>query len=305
VGLTATAETVVEAAETTGAATGYDLSVVIVNWNTRRLLEDCLSSLFDSLKGVRTEVHVVDNASSDDSVAMVRERFPQVRLTVNPDNRGFAVANNQALRECAGRYLLLLNSDTVVPPGVPDALVSAMDERPDAAVCSPLLLNADGSPQICWSRFPGLTSELRGELDRGQSPYPLADYADPARRAEMPPFPVDWVGGACFLVRASDADAVGLMDESYFMYSEETDWCLRFRRAGRAVLLVPSVTVTHLGGGSSRAVPLATRERIWRSGLRFYGKAYGPVGALPARFVATARFLLFHVKRRLTGGGAK
>lgn len=280
----------------------HDLAIVIVSWNTRQLLDDCLRSTFESFRGgLRTVVWVVDNASADGSAEMVRSKYPQARLIANTENVGFAIANNQAIREVSARYVLLLNSDTIVPPGALDSLVAVMEDHTLAGVCSPLLLNADGSPQICWARFPGLSSELSGALDRGQSPYPLADFADTTRRTAMTPFEVDWVGGACFLVRADALGSIGLLDESYFMYSEETDWCLRFRNAGYHVLLAPSITVTHLGGASSRVVPLATRQRIWRSGLRFYRKAYGPVGSLPAQAVATARYYLFHLKRGLTG----
>lgn len=269
-----------------------DLAVVIVSWNTRQLLDACLRSVFDSLQTARAEVWVVDNASTDGSPEMVRAAYPQVTLLVNDANRGFAIANNQALRRAKARYFLLLNSDTIVPSGALDALISAMDAHPEASVCGPLLLNADGSVQVSWARFPGVGSELSGQLDRSQSPYPMPDFDDPAKRAAMQPFPVDWVGGACFLVRADRMAQVGLLDEDYFMYSEETDWCRRFIAQGGKVLLVPSVTVTHLGGGSSRAVPRETRQRMWRSSLRFYRRTYGPLGALPAALVATARYLL-------------
>lgn len=280
-----------------------DLSVVIVSWNTRALLSDCLNSLYNGgMDGVGAcEVHVVDNASEDDSSAVVRRDFPQVRLEQNRANRGFARANNQALEVATGRFLLLLNSDTIVPPGALAILIAEMMRHPDAAVCSPLLTNEDGSPQFCWARFPGVRSEWTGALDLGQSPYPLAHYADPARRARMEPFPVDWVGGACYLVRASSAQRVGFLDEQFFMYGEETDWCRRFRGIGGSTLLIPSVTVTHLGGGSSRRVPAETRERIYRSRLRLLRLLHGRWGALPASAVATARYLLYRLKSRFAG----
>jgi N-acetylglucosaminyl-diphospho-decaprenol L-rhamnosyltransferase len=272
------------------------LSVVIVSYNTRDLLRDCLRSIFDSLCELSVAVWVVDNASADGSAAMVAAEFPHVRLLARDDNLGFARANNLALKQASGRYLLLLNPDTLVPPGALDGLVAAMDAHPEASVCSPLLLNADGSPQWCWARFPGWKSELTGRLDLSQSPYPLADFADPAKRAAMEPFAADWVGGACFLVRRSAMEAVGLLDEGYFMYSEETDWCCRFRAAGGLVLLVPSVTVTHLGGQSSQAVPVATRRRMYQSSVRFYRKRYGALGSLLPVALAAARYALFRAK---------
>jgi GT2 family glycosyltransferase len=276
-----------------------DLSIVIVSWNTRKLLEDCLHSVYAGLRTVRNEIWVVDNASSDGSVEFIRKNWPHVRLIANSENVGFARANNQAIPLASGRYVLLLNSDTLVPEGVLDALVEAMDAEPEAAVCSPMLLNLDGTPQYCWARFPGLASELSGSLDLAQSPYPVSDFADVTKRTAMQPFFVDWVGGACFMVRASLLPQVGLLDEGYFMYSEETDWCVRFRALGKKVMLVPAVTVTHLGGGSSRAVPWKTRERMYRSSLRFYRKTYGPLGAvLPSAF-SSLRYALFRlVKQR-------
>jgi hypothetical protein len=279
----------------------FDLSVVIVSWNTCKLLEDCLRSVYASFQGVRAEVWVVDNASSDDSVAMAQQQFPQTRLIVNSDNRGFAVANNQALVQCAGRYLLLLNSDTVVPVGALDALVAVMDTHPEVGVCGPLLLNADGSPQLNWARFPGLASEMRRGQDRSQSPYPIEDFASATKRAAMQPFVVDWIGGACFMVRHSAVESVGLLDEGYFMYSEETDWCHRWSQAGWKTLLAPQITVTHLGGQSSSAVPIATRTRMWRSSLRLYRKMYGPVQSAFPCLLASARYYL----ARLSGGISK
>jgi GT2 family glycosyltransferase len=286
-----------------------DLTVVIVSWNTRDLLRDCLRSLYSGgLEGVtNAAVHVVDNASNDGSAAMVLAEFPQVAVTANTENVGFARANNQALEHAMGRYLLLLNSDTVVPRGAIADLIDAMDAHPDAAVCSPLLLNADGSPQFCWARFPNLASELRGALALDQSPYPLDDYADPKRRALMNPFVADWVGGACYLVRAALVPQVGLLDPAFFMYSEETDWCRRFRAIGASTLLVPAVTVTHLGGQSSCRVPSATRERMYRSRARFFRLHYGPLGALPPTLIAWARYYLFRWKHRgqeTVGGGS-
>lgn len=280
---------------------GYDLSIVIVSWNTRDLLDRCLASVFADLRrspGFTAEVWVVDNASSDGSPALVRERYPEARLRENRENIGFARANNQALAEASGRCFLLLNSDTVVGEGTLRQVVAAMEARPRAAVAGPLLLNADGSVQHSWARFPGLASEFSGRLNRAQSPYPLAAFEEARQRAEMEPFVVDWVGGACFFVRAAAAAQVGLLDDRFFMYCEETEWCHRFRRAGWETLLVPTCVVTHLGGQSSKAVPTATRRRMYLSSVRLYRILYGRLRALGPVWVATARFALSHCKRR-------
>jgi hypothetical protein len=279
-----------------------DLSIVIVNWNTRDLLDGCLGSVHADLARspeLTAEVWVTDNASSDGSVAMVRSRHPGTHVLQNDENVGFARGNNQALRLAQGRYLLLLNSDTVIPERALAPLVREMDRHPQAAVGSPLLLNEDGSPQFCWSRFPSLASEVLGTDDRSQSPYPLQAFADPATRREMAPFPVDWVGGACFLVRASAVAQVGLLDEAFFMYCEETEWCHRFQRAGWQTLLIPAVHVVHLGGRSGRAVPIETRRHLYHSRVRLYRTMYGAGWGTVVGLVAAGRFLLFTLRRRL------
>lgn len=283
-----------------------DLSIVIVSWNTRALLDDCLESVYAGLEAAgpsAAEVWVVDNASDDNSAAMVSGKYPAARLIQNGENVGFARANNQALRQAAGQYLLLLNSDTIVPKGALAALVEVMEAHPDVAACSPFLLNGDGTPQFCWARFPGLKDELTGGFDLSQSPYPAAEFADAGRRAAMQPFPVDWVGGACFLVRAEAARQVGLLDEAFFMYCEETEWCHRFRRAGWQILLAPGVTVTHLGGQSSKAVPVETRRRMFRSRARLYSLMHDPLRAGVFTAAAFARYAVFRVRRALSPAG--
>ena len=171
-----------------------------------------------------------------------------------------------------------------------------MDESPQTAVCSPLLLNADGSPQICWARFQTVLTEITGELDRSQSEYPLDCFDTAERRFTLRAFPVDWVGGACFMVRREAINDVGLMDEGFFMYSEETEWCYRFAQHGWQTRLIPSVVVTHLGGSSSSQVKAATRERMHKSILRLYKIMYGTWGAIPPSVVATARYAAYHIR---------
>jgi hypothetical protein len=281
------------------------LSIVIVSWNTYSLLDQCLASVFADLDATfdladdaAAEVWVVDNASDDGSAALVRDKYPRVRLIKNTENVGFACANNQALREAGGRYYLLLNSDTILLSGALGELVRVLDAHPRAAVCSPLLLNEDSTIQPCWARFPNLRSELTGVTDRSQSPYSPASLGDPAGGEPLAPFPVDWVGGACFLVRAQAAAEVGLLREDFFMYCEETEWCHRFWKAGWQTLLVPAVRITHLGGQSSKFVPAATRRRMYRSSVRLYRILYGAIWGTLLSLVATARFLLSSFKRR-------
>ncbi|WP_309717440.1 glycosyltransferase family 2 protein [Armatimonas sp.] len=272
-----------------------ELSIVIVSWNTKALLRDCL----ESIRNLDAKVFVADNASSDGSPELVEAEFPKVTLIRTGANLGFARANNLALKQATGRYWLLLNSDTLVPEGALEALVAALDVHPEAAVAGSLLLNADGSLQPSWARFPNVNSELTGELNRGQCPYTDAQLSNEMGRKTLIPFACDWVGGAVYCVRASAAQKAGLLDEKFFMYSEETEWCHRLKRVtGGTTILVPASTVTHLGGGSSRAVPKATRQRMWRSSLRFFLLTKGILGALLPSAVATGRFFLSPLRRQ-------
>ena len=279
--------------------------MVIVSWNTRELLNRCLCSVRAALAaepGLSAEVFVVDNASADGSAAMVRDTFPDVRLIENSENVGFARAVNVALRQATGRYWLLLNSDTQMPPGTMTTLCAVLESRTDAAVCGPFLQNADGSPQFSWARFPGPRSEWTGHLDRLQSPYPLGDFAPAAKRTEMQPFTVDWIGAACLLVRAESARRVGLLDEGFFFYGEDADLCYRLRQQfgdqGGKTLLVPVATVTHLGGQSSRRIVAAARRHLFWSSLRLYRKLYGiSPTALTAMALAAARNTLSPLRR--------
>lgn len=243
-----------------------DLSIIIVNWNTRQLLLDCLRSLEASQLWV--EVIVVDNASSDDSAMAVRAAFPNVRVIENTTNRGFAAANNQAIAQSRGRYVLLLNSDTVVLPHALDRMVAFADAHPTVGVVGAQLLNGDGTLQPSWAAFPGIRSEVLGKNLRVCRPY--------AETAAGPAYAVDWVGGAALLARRTAIDQAGPLDEQYFMYSEETDWCYRIKQCGWEVCYLSTASVVHLGGQSSRQASLRMKTELYRSKLRFFDKHYAP-----------------------------
>jgi GT2 family glycosyltransferase len=242
-----------------------DLSIIIVNWNTRDLLTRCLQSVYDTMSNLDFEVIVVDNASNDGSQAMVRQRFPQVRLIENDQNVGFASANNQALTVSQGHYSLLLNSDTVVLPHALEKMAQFADAHSEAGIIGCRLLNSDGSLQKSWASFPTFWSEVLGRNFRVR------------RRVEGEPlaYEVDWVGGACLLVQPAAINEVGLLDESFFMYSEETDWCFRMRRQGWKVYYLPGVEVIHLGGGSASRANATQLVRLYDSKIRFFRKHYG------------------------------
>ena len=262
------------------------MAALVINWNTRDLLAECLESLAADSDGLRVQMVVVDNASGDGSAAMVRERFPRALLLANADNAGFVRGNNQAYAACdpRARYVLLLNSDAALHPGALRTLVGWMDAHPAVGACGPLTLNPDGTLQPTWSRFPTFWAEMRGAHDRRflgtrRAPPRVASAvrALPAAQA------TDWVGGSCLLARRSaiDGDLGGtLLDPAFLMYSEETDLCFRLKRAGWAVYLVPQAEAVHHGGQSSRQMPLAALALLYRSKILLFRRHYGPARAL-------------------------
>ncbi len=269
-----------------------DLAIVIVNWNTCDLTAQCLESIQAelaspglALSGVegdvtlkgRAETWVVDNHSTDDSAALLADRFPWVRLILNPENHGFAAGNNQGLRASTGRYILLLNSDTIVQPGALRTLVQFMDEHPVAAAAGSRILNADGTLQTSCYPAPTLGREFwrMFHLDRL---YPLGVY--PMERWPLePPREVDNILGACMILRRDVIDRVGEMDESYFMYSEEIDWCLRIRQGGGKIYWVPQASITHLGGQSTRQLEQQMFLQLYRAKVAYFRKHYGRISA--------------------------
>ena len=254
------------------------LLILIVSWNTRDLLRECLRSIQPDAHA-DWDVLVVDNASTDDSVAMVRREFPTVRLMENAVNSGYASANNQGLRASAAPYALLLNSDTIATPDAIQGLVAFMDAHPEAAAVSPRLLRADGTAQpFAFGGDPTLAYLLRRGVMRVVARRYLHDWA--TERTQ----PVDWISGACMLVRRTATEQVGLLDEGFFMYFEDDDWCLRMRRAGWKVYYHPAEAIVHLGGQSLARNPRA--QTAYEASLRyFYRKHYGPAASLVLRML--------------------
>lgn len=244
------------------------LSVVIVNWNTRPLLANCLASLYATVPDI-ADVWVVDNASRDDSVAFLQAHYPQVNIIANGSNVGFAAANNQALPHCRRAYALLLNSDALLLPSATATLLSVMEAAPRAAAIAPMLVNADGSFQAGPNDEPGLASETL--LALGIQRF-LRGGHYPGYALNAPPGAYGWVGGTCLVLRRAAWEQVGLFDPSFFMYAEEADWCRRARRAGWSILYEPSARVIHLGGGSSRQAAAAMRAQLYKSKLLFFCK---------------------------------
>ena len=251
-----------------------DLSVIVVNWNTRDLLAQCLESIYANPPAGEFEIIVVDNASADGSAAMVRERFSSVTLIENQHNPGFAAANNQAIERALGGYLLLLNPDTVVMSDALDALVRFMDNYPAAGAAGSMLLNSDSSLQLSCHPYPTIGRELWRLLHLDYL-YPLGAYPMEKWPTDRPRM-VDTVRGASLLVRKEVIEQVGLLDETFFMYSEEVDWCARINDGGWRIYWVPDSQIVHFGGQSTRQIPTEMFLQLYRAKLMYFRKHGGP-----------------------------
>lgn len=256
------------------------LSIIILNYQAGGILLNCIRGI--QAAGLKTsyEIIVVDNDSGDGSVAAVRQDFPDVRLIASPVNAGCAAGNNLGLLAARGEYCLILNPDIVMYQGAIEQLIQFLDDHPEAAVASPQLLNPDRSTQMSCYRFPDpLIPILRrtplGRLGGAQQRlrrYLLADWDHASTRV------VDWVLGACMLIRTVAIEQVGLMDERYFLYFEDVDWCRRFRQQGWGVYYVPSAQLVHyhqrlsaVNPGLRGVLSASTRIHI-TSGIQYFSK---------------------------------
>jgi len=248
------------------------LSVIIVNWNTKDLLCQCIDSLTQTLKKIDTEVFVVDNGSTDGSVAAVREKVSGVRLIENLVNLGFAKANNQAISLSSREYLLLLNPDTQVKDEAIERMLFFMDAHPEAGVVGAQLLNVDGSKQNSIANFPSLATEL---LNKSLLRWLFPDKF-PGKEMDYPgPVEVDSVIGACMMARRKALEQVGLLDEEYFLFLEETDWCYRMKKAGWKIYHIPQAEVLHFQGKSAEAEKGKARIEYYRSRYHYFRKNRG------------------------------
>jgi GT2 family glycosyltransferase len=247
------------------------LSIIIVSFNARGDLEGCLASLQQAPPATPHEVLVVDNASSDGSAAAAR-RFPGVHVIETGANLGFARGNNAGIRASCGDLLLLLNSDTVVPRGAIDRLVDELARDSAVAVAGPRIVDGDGRAELSFGSMIGPFNELRQKLLVTAHARRVPVLSGMVERMTTTPRSVDWVSGACLLVRRADAEAVGLLDERYFMYAEDVDFCAAIRARGRRVRFVPQATVVHHRGRSARSALEATHAAYRRSHIAFYEK---------------------------------
>lgn len=266
-----------------------DLSVTIVSWNTQDLLEQCLKSIYQNVKHINFEVFVVDNDSRDKSVEMVQERFPQVRLLQNKTNLGFSRAANLGLGRSIARYLMILNSDTIVLPDSFEKIVSFMDAYPDVGAVGCKLLNPDGSLQRSYfSRFPTLWTIFSQYFYLSQHFYLRHLFPknwtlgkDPLYEQDYPePVEVEHLNGSCIAIRDETVKQVGFLDEDYFLIFEEADWCYRIRKAGWKIYYFPKASIIHYWGQSSNLLVDRGLINTYKSQQIFFRKHYGRFSVL-------------------------
>ena len=249
-----------------------DLCIIIVSWNTKEYLLHCLESIFQKRESVPWEVVVMDNGSRDGSGTAVKKIFPAVHLIENDRNLGFSKAANQGLKKSSGRYTLLLNPDTRVKEGAIERSVSFMDLHPEAGVAGVQLLNSDGSRQNSVANFPSLATELVNKsLLRWMFPKRFPGKG----RNYSEPIEVDSVIGAFMIVRREAMERVGLLDEDYFLFLEETDWCYRMKKAGWKVYHLPQAEIYHFQGKSAETEKKKAKVEYYRSRYHFFKKNRG------------------------------
>lgn len=254
------------------ASPTLDVSLVIVNFNTRNIVLDCLKSIYTHTEGVSFEILVVDNHSSDGSQQAIKQTFPKITLIENKDNRGFSSANNQAIKICRGRYTVLLNSDTLLTENCFAKIIHYLDDHPKFALLSPQILNLDGTP--CPMRL-WQDSALDAALK-------ILGRYDPVREFKkmgvlgLEPREVQAIGGSCFVIRRKLFESTGLLDENYFLYNEEDDFCRRASSLGHKICYFPETNVKHLLGQSTHQPEIRAKVILetYKSNLYFYRKYY-------------------------------
>ena len=246
-----------------------DLSFIIVNWNTRQLLIDCIHAISTTVPGLTYQIWVVDNGSVDGSIQAVRERFPRVAIIENGENRGFAAAVNQALGNDESVYSVLLNTDAVLLKDAISILHAFMEQHKDVGIAGAQLQRPDGAKQHSYDNYPTLATEL---LNKSLLRWLFPGRYPGKRQTCTRPTEVESVIGACLVIRNEAVRQIGKLDEDYFFFLEETDWCYRMRKAGWRVMHVPDARVVHLGGESKKKAPWQSQIEYCRSLYLYFKK---------------------------------
>lgn len=301
-----------EAAQTDGSQSTevfqmVDASIIIVNYNTRQLTLDCLESVYASITSYNYEIIVVDNASHDGSVEAIREAYPEVRLIANNDNTGFAVANNQGMKVAKGRYILLLNSDTVVHPDTLGIMIGFMDRHPGMGASGCKVILPDGSlDKACKRGFPTPSASFYYAFGISRL-FPDRPKFNQYQLGHLSPddeYPVDCLVGAFMLVRREAIEQVGGLDETFFMYGEDIDWCYRIKEAGWGIFYYPRTYIVHYKGGSARRKPLKItyefHRAMWVFHRKHYAKKYKPFTNAAVWMGISLKFTLSLLRSKLS-----
>ena len=246
-----------------------DVSFVIVNWNTAELLKNCIASIYSTVNNKKFEVIVVDNASNDDSVELIQKIFPAVKLIRNSKNLGFSRAVNVGLRLSSGKYLILLNTDTILQKHAVNRLIDFMDSNKNVGICGGQLIYEDGRKQNSFDNYPSLLFEIfnKSLLKRL---FPRKYYGKFNDFIE--PVEVESIIGACFVISRVCMEKIGLLDEDYFFFIEETDYCYRANKQGFSVVHVPQSKIVHFQGVSAKKIPVRSRMEYFYSKQLFFKK---------------------------------
>ncbi len=266
-----------------------ELSLVLVTYNSREFLDNCLNSLTAGLKHIPHEIIVVDNASQDGTADRIAEAYPGVRLFRNPENLGYPKANNQGIAAASGPIILLLNPDTEVAPGVLERLLSEFELRPEAGGVAPVLRLPSGAIQVSFGKRIGLGAEILKKLVGNRYLSRRADRKKEVRE-------MGWLGGACLLIRKEVLEKIKGFDENFFLYFEDIDLCYRIRAAGWKLLLFPGLEIRHLGGGSTSGAALFSRYHYRRSQIYFYRKYGTALARLGLKLYLSLTFVLLYLK---------
>jgi GT2 family glycosyltransferase len=262
------------------------LCFVIVSWNAKDYLLQCLDSIYKDLGDRPAEIIVVDNASTDHSVAAVRQQYPQVELIESGKNLGFARANNLGIQHCSGEHIFLVNSDVIILPGCIDKLSRYLSENPGVGMVSPRILNADGTLQISYRAKPTILNSLTRALALDSLPFVRRIVGNGLRKDHIASGQLAEITSGCFWVaRRTAVSNVGMLDEDFFFYGEDKDWCVRFWKSGFQVAYLPEAEAIHFGGASSSRQPVRFYVEQHRANLHYWKKHHGTIGQLGIRLV--------------------
>jgi len=278
-----------------------DVSIIIVSWNAKKYLLNCLNSLLETSCRYNSEIIVVDNASTDGSCDAVLSQFPQVKLIKNKENLGFSKANNIGIRRSDSRYVCLINSDVIVLPGNIENLIEYMDKHPHVGITGPRILNPDHTLQVSCRHFPSIWNNLCQTL--------CLNHLFPKSRFFSEPFmnywahdvirKVDAIGGMFWMVKRQALDKVGLLDEDFFIYAEDVDWCRRFHNADYDVVFCPAAEAIHYGGKSSSNAPIKFFIEMQKADIQYWVKHHGKFLVVVYKIIVLLRHSIRAVTRTI------